>query len=327
MKKKVMVTGGAGMIGLEVCRQLSNLGIEVILLDLGEQIMRVKKAIPSNVKIYYGSICDLSSIRSAMSNCQIVFHLAAMLGVRRTEMDLLRCLEINIEGVKNILGCAVQFDVEKIVFASSSEVYGEPLGNPITEDFTTQGKSVYAITKLAGEELCKAYAQKYPIKYTILRYFNSYGPYQTAQFVISKFIKNVLEGKPPVINGDGNQIRSYTYVADTARATILSGIMGKADGQILNIGNGKQPVSIRELAETVIEIGGQKNKLKPEYRPDFLNADRVKDREIFERFCDSSKAENLLDWKAQINLGEGIRSIIENGVIFDRWEHLYDEQN
>lgn len=325
--KKILVTGGAGMIGLEVCRQLTELSYEVHLFDLGEQIKRVSKHLPEKVRIYYGSILDHSSIRQAMLKCDAVIHLAAMLGVRRTEADKLRCIEINIEGTKNVLECAVKQQVGKIVFASSSEVYGEPLENPITENFITQGKTVYAITKLAGEELCKAYSQQYPLEFTILRYFNSYGPYQTAQFVIAKFISNVIKGVPPIINGDGKQIRSYTYVSDTAKATIEATLSQKTNNKTLNIGSGNNPVSLKELAEKIIEINGKKDVLKLEYRRDFENTDRKRGREIFERFCNSDKAQKLLGWKPEVSLENGIQKIIDNGVIFDRYENLYDEQN
>jgi len=327
MKKKFIVTGGAGLIGLEVCRQLSELGHEVRLFDVGEQIKRVEQAIAENVLTYYGSILDPSSLRMAMSDCQVVIHLAAMLGVRRTEADKLRCIEVNIEGTKNVLDCAVQHRVDKVVFASSSEVYGEPQNNPITEEFITQGKTVYAVTKLAGEEFCRAYAQKYSLEYTILRYFNTYGPYQTAQFVITKFISNVLKGIPPLINGDGKQVRSYTYVSDTARATILAALNDAANKKVLNVGNGKFQISLKGLAEKIIELGGMKGKLEPEYSHGFENTDRNLDREIFIRFCDSRKAERMLDWKPEVRLEEGIQRTMKTGVIFERYENFYDEQN
>ena len=325
--QKILVTGGAGMIGLEVCRQLAALDYTVHLFDLGEQIKRVEKHLPHNLRIYYGSILDHSSLRLAMAGCGSVIHLGAMLGVKRTEADKLRCIEINVEGTKNVLESAALQNVKKIVFASSSEVYGEPSKNPITEDLTTQGKTVYAVTKLAGEELCKAYAQQYPLEYTILRYFNSYGPYQTAQFVITKFISNVLSGKPPIINGDGNQVRSYTYVSDTAKATILAALSSKTNQEILNIGNGETPVRLKELADLVIDIGGKKGELSPEYRTNFEQADRERSREIYERFCDSTKAQHMLEWTPEITLEQGIREIMNIGVIFQRWESLYDEQN
>ena len=326
-KNRILVTGGAGLIGLEVCKQFNSLGHEVHLFDLGEQIKRVEHAISKDIKIYYGSIVDVSSLRNAIEGCDIVIHLAALLGVRRSESDKLRCLEINVDGTKNVLDCAVQHGVKKIVFASSSEIYGEPLSNPINEHNISQGKTIYAVTKLVGEEMCKAYSQKYPIDYTILRYFNCYGPFQTAQFVISKFIKRVINNEPPIVNGKGNQIRSYTFVTDTAKATVLSALNDKVNGEIMNIGNGDQPISLMDLATSIIKWSGKEGKLKPKLLDNFVDTDRSEDREIFERFCDSSKAKKLLNWDVNVSLEDGVKKIIDKGEIFDRWENLYDEQN
>lgn len=321
-----MVTGGAGLIGFEVCRQLLAVGHQVHLFDLGEQILRMKKYLPEdkNLKFFFGSVFDSASLRPAMEGCDVVIHLAALLGVRRSEKEKLSCLEINIIGTKNVLDCAVHQKIKKIVFASSSEVYGEPLSNPITEEAITQGKTVYAVSKLAGEEFCKGYSQKYSIKYTILRYFNCYGPYQTAQFVLPNFIKNVRETKAPVIFDNGEQLRSYTYVSDTARGTIEAAFNEKADGQIINIGNGKEPISLKDLASLVIVIGGKSGKIKPEFRS-FENSDRKKEREIVKRFCSNEKAERLLGWKPEVSLKEGIKKVFDSGIIFERWENLYEE--
>jgi len=325
MKKKIVVTGGSGLIGMEVCRQLQARGYEVYLFDLGEQIERVRRYIPEGVRIIYGSILDMSSLRDTFVDCEIVIHLAALLGVHRSENQKLRCLEINIDGTKNVFECAVQRRVKKVVFASSSEIYGEPHENPITEETMPQAKSVYAITKLAGEELCKAYAQTYSIDYTILRYFNCYGPYQTAQFVIPRFMHNIINGQPPVIYGDGKQIRSYTYVSDTARATILAALSDKANSQILNVGNGEKPISLVDLCDLAIKIAGKENSVSPKLLNDFEGTDRKKEREIYERYCDAGKLKNLLDWRPEISLEEGIRKTLEKGVTFVNWMNYYDD--
>ena len=323
-KKKILVTGGAGLIGLETCRQLSAQGHEVHLFDLGEQILRVAKAIPPGVKIFYGSIVDLSSLRAAMVGCDGVVHLAALLGVKRSEEDRIRCIEINISGTKNVLDSMVQNRVKKVIFGSSSEVYGEPLENPITERAITQGKTVYAITKLAGEEICKAFAQAYSVDYTILRFFNCYGSYQTAQFVVPKFIRNVLKGEPPVVYGDGKQVRSYTYVEDTVRAIILALFNEKANGEILNIGTDKHKINLMDLANLVIRVGGREHEIKPTLMGDFEKSDRTEKREIFQRFCSPSKAQEVLGWRAEVPIEEGLRRVFQTGILFDRWENLYD---
>lgn len=326
MKKKIVVTGGAGLIGLEICKQLNEMGYNVYLFDLGEQIERVRFAIPKSVRICYGSVLDLSSLRYALKDCEIVIHLAALLGVRRSELFRLHCIEINIDGTKNVLECSVQAGVRKIVFASSSEVYGEPFENPITEKTITQGKTLYAITKLAGEELCKAYENMYAIEYAILRYFNCYGPYQTAQFVISKFIRNVMNARSPQIYGDGKQIRSYTYVSDTALATILAALSDKTNSKIFNVGNGDQPISLIDLAKVVIKLSNKSGHIIPEILNNFKGSDRDEKREIYVRFCDSTKIRKFINWEPQVTLEEGLRKVFETGIIFDGWANVYDEE-
>ena len=319
--EKVLVTGGGGCIGVQVCLELIRRGITVHLFDLHGKLMYVDTLLPPNTKIHYGSILDLSSLRDAMAGCDAVIHLAAYLGVRRTETNKLRCIEINIDGTKNVLDCAVQHNIKKIIFASSSEVYGEPFENPVKETTPTQGKTVYAVSKLAGEELCKAYAQRYPeLGYCILRYFNTYGPFQIAQFVIPKFIRNCMEGDPPTIYGNGEQKRSYCYSTDTAWATVEALLNEGADGDIFNIGNSKNPISLNELANVVIQVCGKQEELEPKYEKKFANTDRSRKREIFERFCTTTKAKNILGFKPRVSLREGIKKVLEHGVIFPKWE-------
>lgn len=330
MHAPVLVTGGAGCIGIQVVRELDRRGIEVHVLDLGEQIARVRQALPQRVKVFYGSILDVSSIREAMDGCGSVIHLAALLGVRRTEVNRLRCLEINVDGTKRVLDCAIQYRIKRFVFASSSEVYGEPLENPITEETMTQGKTVYAISKLAGEELCIGYAQRYPgFEYAILRFFNAYGPYQAAQFVLPRFIHNAMSGKPIVINGSGDQVRSYCYSEDTGRGVVDALFRPEAAGQVINLGSSDRPISLKELADLVISINGNP-RLEIRYAGDFAGTDRHADREIHRRYCSGDKARRLLGFSPRTSLEDGIRRIIDLNSIFEKWEstelpYLVDE--
>lgn len=330
MNAPVLVTGGAGCIGIQVCRELDRRGIEVHLLDLGEQIARVRKALPEKAKVFYGSILDVSSIREAMDGCGAVIHLAALLGVRRTEVNRLRCLEINVDGTKRVLDCAVQHRIKRLVFASSSEVYGEPMENPITEETITQGKTVYAVSKLAGEELCIGYAQRYPeFEHVILRFFNAYGPYQAAQFVLPKFIQNAMTGKPIVINGSGDQIRSYCYSEDTGRGVVEALLRPEAGGQVINLGNSDRPISLKELAALVVNASGNPS-VAIKFAGDFQGTDRHASREIHRRYCSGEKAKRLLGFESRVTLEDGIRRIIEMNSIFEKWEstelpYLIDE--
>ena len=310
-KYKCFVSGGAGLIGLEICNKLIERGHKVYLYDLGEQIARNRAYINKKVKIFYGSILDLHSLKKAVKNCDFVFHHAAMLGVKYTEDNKLDCLEINSTGTKNVLEACLGNKVKKIIFASSSEVYGEPKKNPITEKFQTQGKTIYGISKLMGEEYCKSYHQKHNLNFTILRYFNTYGTYQQKKFVIQNFVYDSINHNKITINGNGNQKRSYMYVSDAAEATISAAFSNKTNNKIFNIGNGKNPITLKELSKVVKRVLKNKN-IKIIFKKNFNKTDRTVEREIFYRYCDSSKFQKLIKWKPKVTLELGIKKILNH---------------
>ena len=318
--KKVLVTGGAGCIGMPVCKELKKRKIQPVLFDLYEQIKTVEKRIDKGTSIYYGSILDSASIREAMKGCDGIIHLGAYLGVRRTELNKLRCLEINIDGTRKVLEAAAMNNIKKIVFASSSEVYGEPIKNPISETDITQGKTVYAVSKLAGEELVKSFHDEFKnLNYSILRYFNTYGPYQVAQFVIPKFIRNIMNNKSPIIYGDGNQLRSYNFSEDTARGTVDALSTNKTNNKILNIGNSNELINLKDLAELIIQLCGKKDKVDIKIKNSFKQADRDSSREIYERFCSTKLAKRLINYEPKFNLKKGLQKVIETGVYPPNW--------
>ena len=240
-----------------------------------------------------------------------------MLGVKYTEDNKLDCLEINSTGTKNVLEACLGNKVKKVIFASSSEVYGEPKKNPITEKFQTQGKTIYGISKLMGEEYCKSYHQKHNLNFTILRYFNTYGAYQQKKFVIQNFVYDSIKNNKITINGNGNQKRSYMYVSDAADATISAAFSKKTNNKIFNIGNGKNPITLKELAKIVKKVLKLKN-AKLIFKKNFKKTDRTIEREIFYRYCDSSKFQKLIKWKPKITLEMGIEKILK---------HYYDKKN
>lgn len=309
MYKKVLITGGAGFIGSSIAKHLANKGLEVKTFD----IVKAKEQIGEHI---IGSIMSPDDVKKAMQGCDAVVHLAAMLGVKRTEIKRMECLDINIFGTKNILEASYKAGVKKIVFASSSEVYGEPIKTPIKETDPVSPKSVYGITKLAGEEYMQAYKNDFDIDYTIIRFFNVYGPGQVAEFVAPRFIKAVLENKPPVVYGEGNQTRSFCYVDDAAEGVYLALTSEKANSQIFNIGNDNTDTSMKELAEKVIEIS-QKN-LNPIFI-DMEKADRNEKREIKHRTPDITKAKTILNYQPKITLEQGIKKIIGKGGIQATW--------
>jgi UDP-glucose 4-epimerase len=270
--------------------------------------------------VHSGSILDNNAIRKAIQGVDVVVHLAAMLGVQKTEDDMLGCIEVNINGTNNVLNAAVFHNVKKFVFASSSEVYGEPDSNPIVESQTTKGKTVYAVSKIAGEELVKGYNQQYSkLDYTIIRFFNTYGEGQIAQFVLTKWVKMVLEGKNPIVYGDGRQIRSYGHVDDITKG-IKKIIENKiSNGKVYNLGNSNQIRTLSELAQQVIDVLSPDKNLEVDVIGSFSGADRDSSREIHSRHCNTSLAEKDLDYSPLISIEEGIRRIAKQKNIYSDW--------
>ena len=321
---KVLITGGAGMIGFVLAKNLLNNGFEVKIFDLKAQIDRRKneiEKISKNPRFTYevGTIMDKWAVTLAAANCDVVVHLAAMLGVKRTEDNKLLCMDINVNGTENVLNACIHNNVNHIILASSSEVYGEPSLNPVSEKVETKGKTVYAVSKLSAEELTKGFNQIHPqLKYTIVRFFNTYGEGQVAQFVISKFVKRVLANSNPIVYGEGTQVRSFCHVIDAVEAVRRIIINKISHNKIYNIGNSKEVFSLTETAEEVINTLKPNSNLKVEIVP-FINSDRTQEREINTRFCDNSFAKEQLGFQPKISLKEGIKRIA-SAEIHENWE-------
>ncbi len=324
MAKTVLITGGSGMIGLALAENLLRHGHAVRCFDLAEQFLRHEDEIRAlrelgEIEVKVGTIMDRWSVAIATKGVDAVVHLAAMLGVKRTEDNRLLCMDINVNGTDNVLNACALNRVDHVVLASSSEVYGEPTRNPVTEDVETKGKTVYAVSKLAAEELVKGYSQLDPaLGYTIIRFFNTYGEGQVAQFVLSRFVKRVLDGRNPVVYGDGLQKRSFCHVTDAVdgvRAVLENPI---ARNRVYNIGNSGEIYTMREAAQLVIDTLAPDMGLSVELIA-FDRSDRARAREIFERYCDSSLAMNELGFAPKVTLAEGVRRIAAARGIHDDW--------
>jgi len=293
--KKILVTGGSGFIGSELIRFLKQYSNDIVSFDINESRF---------VRTIKGNICNPKDLIKAIKDFDIVFHLAAFLSVRATEQNPLKTIDINLIGTKNLLNACIESDINRIVFSSSSEIYGEPLNIPIKETELPRPKSTYGICKLASEEIIKAYNKKYGIKFNIIRFFNVYGPRQSKDFVIPKFIDHALTGKPISVYGNGSQVRSFVNVKDAVEGMLLS---IKKDNEIFNIGNDKEPINIIKLGEKIFKILKKPVNIKC---IDFKNSDRINEREIFNRIPDIEKARNILGYEPKINLESGIRAFI-----------------
>jgi len=305
---KVLVTGGGGFIGSSVARCLLSNGVDVRIIDIMESNI-------NGVEKIKGSILDQNIVSEAVRGCDAVIHLAAMLGVRKTEIERLDCLNINIVGTVNILEACVKDGIKRIVFSSSSEIYGEPDITPIKEESEKKPKSVYALTKLISEEYLAAYHKRYGLNYSIIRFFNVYGIGQVAEFVLPRFVKAVLEDNSPVVYGSGDQVRSFCYMDDAAKGVYLALTKDEANGEVFNIGNDEE-ISMTDLARKVIEISGKDTKIQ---YVNMAEADRSEGRDILFRKPDISKARKLIGYSPQVCLDDGIRKLINHGNIPGSW--------
>lgn len=311
--QKVLVTGGSGFIGKEIVKQLLQQGFAVNILDSSKLDIE-------GVQLFRGSVLEPELISKAMSGCDYVIHLAAILGVSKSAYEPVECLDVNILGTRNVLKCAVIHQIKKVLFPSSSEVYGEPLKVPITEDSLLQPKSEYGVSKSVGEEYLKAFKKQHGLNYTIVRFFNVYGEEQRHSWVMAKFINDAVLGRPLKVFGEGNQVRAFCHVQDAARGTITALLHPDADNQIFNIGNDAEPITMKELAGKILQEAGRED--APLMIP-LEHSDRTKAREIFVRYPSIEKARKILQFQPNITLNKGIKSLLEHKKIHleqTKWE-------
>ncbi len=306
-KKKILIIGSSGLIGKALIENLNIKGLKPICYDF----IKTKKKM--NIDFIKGSIENLDNLyqKTIGKKIDVVVHLAAFLGVRNTERDKLKCLNTNILGTINVLNFCKKKKVGKIIFSSSSEVYGEGGKTYLKEDFFLKPKSVYGITKVVNEQYIKAHCKKFNLNYNICRFFNVYGEFQRNEFVIPTFVNRVKKNQYINIYGNGNQVRSFCYVSDAADA-LTELILTKKKNKIYNIGNNQEPIKIIDLARLICKLANKKNKIK---KIDFKKSDRTEGREIYERKPDISKAIKELNYKPKIKLIDGIKKILNEKSI------------
>lgn len=289
---KIIITGGSGHIGTNLSSLLKKYH-EVTIFDY-------KKPRLSDVNFKQGDIKNHNDVINAVKDCDVVIHLAATLGVINTEENPILTLDTNTEGTKNVLEACRINNVRKIIFSSSSEIYGEPLKIPIEESDAPMPITTYGVSKLAAEAYIKAYAKTYGIRYTIFRLFNVYGDEQAEEWVVPEFVRKAIKNQDITIHGDGSQIRAFCYVSDVSDA--FSYVLDGGDGEIFNIGNNSEPLSIKELAQKVISIANSKSTLN--FTPfEKSNRNRI---EIIRRMPSIEKAKKLLGYQPKVSLTEGI---------------------
>tara|TARA_B100000963_G_scaffold343408_1_gene345193 strand:- start:435 stop:1355 length:921 start_codon:yes stop_codon:yes gene_type:complete len=302
--KNILVTGGAGFIGSSLVDKLLLKNYFIIIADdlSTGNLKNIQKT--QKTKFVKCDVNDFNQIKKIFNKYKIdyVFHFAACVGVIRTIKNPIKVLN-DIDGLKNIFFLSSKYKVKRIFFSSSSEVYGEGFKIPQNETTTPLNSRLpYAVVKNIGESFCKSYNQEYKLNYTIFRFFNTYGPKQTENFVVSLFIKAALKNKNLLIYGKGNQSRTFCYIDDTIDAIMNSFEKKIFINDIVNIGNDKI-TSINELARKIIKITNSKSKIK-KIKP-------LKEGDMFQRQPEISKMKKLLNRKL-LNLDQGIRKILGN---------------
>jgi len=303
---KAIVTGGAGFIGSHLAEELARRGYQVVILDdLSTGKMENIKGLldKDNVTFVQGSIGDLSLLKRLFRNIDFVFHQAAISSVPRSIENPLATNETNVTGTLNVLLAAKDSGVKKVIYASSTAVYGDTPTLPQKEEMMPNPQSPYAITKLIGEYYCQVFQAVYCLPTVSLRYFNVYGPKQDPNSdyaaVIPRFIKRVSKGKSPIIFGDGEQTRDFVFVTDVVRANI-SAAESDATG-VFNIGQGRR-VTINELARLIIHI--MNKDLGVIYQG-------ARPGDIRHSLADINKA-RLFGYEPQYDLERGLKETINN---------------
>ncbi len=256
MDGKVLVTGCAGFIGSHLVERLLEEGHHVIGIDnmrTGNQSNMVSFSSSPEFRFIEADVCDPSLKSKLSSDIDLVFHLAAISSVTASIEDPILVNRNNVTGIVNVLNIARTLDVSRVVFSSSAAVYGNPEKMPIAEETPVNPLSPYAASKIAGEEYMKAFRETYGLETTILRYFNVYGPrqaYSEYSGVISIFVNHAIRGESITVEGDGEQTRSFVYVTDVARGTVLAGKTPQANGEIINM-SGLDLIRILDVATKI----------------------------------------------------------------------------
>jgi UDP-glucuronate decarboxylase len=306
-KDKILVTGGAGNIGSALVHKLlSNPNNYVVIVDNLSTgfISKLPTIGNDNWKFINADVNNYADISTIMHsyNFHYVFHYAAVVGVQRTQNNPIAVLN-DIDGIKNILNLSKNSSVQHVYFASSSEVYGEPVQLPQHEyDTPLNSRVPYAVVKNVGESFYRSYWQAYRLPYTIFRFFNTYGPNQSTDFVIARFLAAALKNQDITIYGDGLQTRTFTYVDDNVEVCNKIFENKLLVNDVINIGN-DELFTIKQLAELIIKTTNSKSQIV--YLPP------LKDGDMTRRQPDNSKMKEILN-KELITVEEGIKLMIEN---------------
>jgi UDP-glucose 4-epimerase len=304
MNRRILVTGGAGFVGGNLVRRLLRDGARVTVLD--DLFTGRRENLPeAGFEFAHGSVCDAALVERLVAATELIFHLAArniVVSTRNPREDF----ETNIGGTLNVLLAARAAGGRRVVYTSSTSVYGNPRYLPINEDDHLSLLTPYSVSKLAGENYCMAFYESYGLPTTAVRYSNIFGPGQDPANpycgVVAKFLDALFAGRPPVIHGDGNQTRDFTYIDDAVEATVMAGTSDRALGEVFNVGTGVE-TRVNELATILIRLTGANVSAAHTDRRDVDNIRR--------RVVNIEKTRRALRWVPEVTLEEGLSRTVE----------------
>ncbi|WP_435063659.1 GDP-mannose 4,6-dehydratase [Halobaculum sp. EA56] len=311
---RVLVTGGAGFIGGNLAEAFLRDGHDVTVVDnfepfydlgIKEHTVERCEAVAGETDGTYAlvrdDIRDADLVDDLVDGTDAIVHQAAQAGVRTSVDEPRKVTEINVDGTVNVLQSAVDADVERVILASSSSVYGKPEYLPYDEDHPNEPVSPYGVTKLAKEHFARVYNELHGLPTVCLRYFTVYGPRMRPNMAISNFVSRCLNGEPPVIYGDGEQTRDFTYIEDVVEANRALLESDAADGEVMNIGS-TDNITITRLAEEI------RDQLAPELE---LVYEEAREADAKHTHADVSKARELIGYEPTYDIREGVGAFIE----------------
>ncbi len=303
----VLVTGGAGFIGSHIATTLAASGARVrVIDDLSTGHQENLEEIRGDLDFVQASVSDETALARAMEDVELVFHEAAIPSVPRSVEKPRETHVACIDATFSLLLAARDNKVRRLVYAASSSAYGDQPTLPKTESMSPDPLSPYAVAKLVGEYYCQVFTRVYGLETVSLRYFNVFGPRQDpgSQYsgVISRFIDSLTRNQQPVIFGDGEQSRDFTYIENVVQANLLAAATTKGVGQVINIGNGKQ-TTLNELLSELKTLTG-KTEIEVEYRP-------TRSGDVRHSLADTTRARELLGFEPRVDLREGLQLTID----------------
>jgi NAD dependent epimerase/dehydratase len=307
-RRRVLVTGAGGFIGSHLAERLVSLGARTRVLvrytSSGSAGWLESSPVRSDLEIVTGDIADREIVRTAVDGVDVVFHLAALIGIPYSYHAPASYVQTNVAGTQNILQAALDAHVSRVVHTSTSEVYGTAVGARISEKHPLNAQSPYAATKVGADMLALAYQRSFGLPVVTVRPFNTYGPRQSARAIIPTIITQALT-QPAVRLGHLAPTRDFTYVLDTVEGLVRAGSAPDVDGDVINLGSGRE-IAIGDLAALIVSLTGRAVPIEVDAergRPDASEVDRL--------CADASRAQTLLEWVPQRSLRDGLSATIE----------------